>query len=72
MHWEPSTCIGTAGQQQRIPDSLVMGDDLAAEAEAVGETRIWNRLQGLAAEFSRAYDGMSQTACLSCGAHAES
>lgn len=47
----------STGQQQRIPESLVMVEDMAAEAEAAGNTRIWNKLQQLAADFSKAYDG---------------
>ena len=55
------------GQQQRIPESLVMAEDMAAEAEAAGESRVWNKLQQLAADFSKAYDGQWLIALVDSG-----
>ncbi|KAL3143108.1 hypothetical protein ABBQ38_003381 [Trebouxia sp. C0009 RCD-2024] len=43
------------GQQQKIPEALLMGDNLAAEAEEKGRERIWNKLQLHAEQFSSAY-----------------
>lgn len=48
-----------AGQQQKIPEALLMGDNLAAEAEEKGRERIWNKLQLHAEQFSSAYRGMT-------------
>lgn len=57
----------STGQQQRIPESLVMAEDMAAEAEAAGESRVWNKLQQLAADFSKAYDGQWLIALVDSG-----
>ena len=46
-----------AGQQQKIPEALIMGDEQAAQAEEKGKERIWNKLQLRAEQFSSAYRG---------------
>ena len=46
-----------AGQQQKIPDALLMADELAAQAEEEGKIRIWNKLQSSAEQFSSTYRG---------------
>lgn len=48
-----------AGQQQKIPAALLMGDDQAAEAEEKGKERIWNKLHLHAEQFSSAYRGVA-------------
>ena len=41
-----------------------MGDELAADAEEIGKTRIWGKLQLQAEDFSKAFKGAANSACV--------